>query len=106
MDESFRPYVAPRNLQNTTSDIPVDIAFAYRSDAGTKIRFTATVSGDSYEFTCGDVLTAAFAFHRELAALNVDPSGDTIIIDCYCSDTIAVEIKTIAIIETITGVNF
>lgn len=98
MDASFRPHVAPRNLRKSTGVVTVDLAFAYRSDANTKIRFRSVSAGDTFEYTFAAQTT--IVPRTEIAALDIDAEGDDIIIDCWVSTTIACEIHSIAIIES------
>jgi hypothetical protein len=97
MYDSFRPRIFPRNPRALTSDIPVDIVFAYRCDTGCKVRVTAVVSGDSVVVTPTANTTAAPVVHIETAALTVDPAGDELTVELYCTTTAAIELWSMAV---------
>jgi len=75
-----------------------DVAMIYRADAGTKIKIyvDSTATTHTYDLTTSDPVIKEVV----LTDIPFDGSGDDLTITCYASDTLLVEIKTIAIFES------
>jgi hypothetical protein len=99
--DSYIPYVAPRNLMQRSSSglIPIDIACMYRCDTGCKIKFTAEVSGQSYEWTPTANTTSSPVYGQVANEMSVCATGDRIKVEVYRETTAAIEIHALAIFQ-------
>lgn len=98
--------VYPRNLRGGAADIECLPALVVdAAPAGTKIAFSSTVAGDTWEWTSGGVATPALitASDGATASLAVDPAGDKINIRIYASTSNPVLIKTVSLWEPREG---
>jgi hypothetical protein len=106
MFDDFTFKIRPRNLRVRTygSDVStVDLAVVTRHNDTTGLRITSTETSDTAGFTfSGDATTPTLSVLRD--AIDIDPEGDEITVEVNTSTTLGVEVHSIAIFESQSGI--